>query len=88
MRRTLQGRPHQPRAVPSRPQPGSASAQRSSPALVLAGARSQPMPAMLSGSLTCAAGQATHPCATFVRRLGSDKGLYVVYAPYAPELTK
>jgi len=29
---------------------------------------------MLSGSLTCAAGQATHPCATFVRRLGSDKG--------------
>lgn len=35
---------------------------------------------MLSGSLTCAAGQATHPCATFVRRLGSDKGLDGAYA--------
>jgi hypothetical protein len=45
------------------------------------------MPSILSGSLTCAAGQAAHPCATFVRRLGplgSDKGLYVAYAPSAP----
>jgi len=45
------------------------------------------MPSMLSASPTRADGQATRACATLVRRLGplgSDKGLYVAYAPSAP----
>jgi len=85
MRRTLQGRPHQPRAVPSRPHPGKRPAVQRWLDLwglgacahvdwsVLAGARSQPMPSLLSGALTRAAGQATQPCATLVRRLGSER---------------
>ena len=42
---------------------------------------------MLSASPTRADGRATRACATLVRRLGplgSDKGLYVAYAPSAP----